>query len=133
MASKLITTGKVFRDIKKAKDLGSELGDSIWVDCEFENCELSGVYIYSAIFSRCIFDDVTFYWANAFQSKFIDCQFLSCDLRGDFNDASFVRCRFEKCELSDDNLGGKVEWEGAVAHECIVIGGSLPIVPAEEF
>jgi uncharacterized protein YjbI with pentapeptide repeats len=132
MASKLVKTGKIFRDIQKPLELGSDLEDSIWVECEFADCELSGIHIYSAVFFRCYFEESIFYWANAFQAKFIDCKFKRCDLRGDFNEASFVRCGFENCELGDDNLGGEVKWEGAVAHECVIIGDPLPIVPSHE-
>lgn len=133
MPSNLIVSGKKFRRVQKPTELGNELEDSVWVDCEFVDCELSGIYIYNAVFSRCYFEEAIFYWANAFRARFIDCKFLHCDLRGDFTEARFVRCGFERCEVGSDNLGGEVKWKGAIAHECVVSGEALPTAPSSEF
>ena len=110
-----------------------QLENSIWVDCRLENCHLSGVHINSALFSNCQFQDVEFYWCFAYQASFVNCTFLRCDLRGAFDETRFVRCRFEACEVGDNNLGGTTEWESAVAVDCVVIGDPLPIVEARDF
>lgn len=110
-----------------------QLRNSIWIDCRLENCHLSGVHIDSALFSNCQFQDVEFYWCFVYQASFVNCTFLRCDLRGDFHETKFVRCKFDACEVGDNNLGGKTSWEATVAVECVVIGDPLPIVENMDF
>lgn len=129
MSGHLVTTNGNFRGVQSPKKLGGDLDDSIWVDCEFIECDLSGIIISHAVFSGCRFCDTAFYSAWVFQAKFIDCKFDNCDLAGDFIQAIFVRCRFEKCDFGHADLDGVAKWEGAEAYECVVSDGSLPIVP----
>jgi len=123
-----IRTGEKFRGIKNPEELGSDLDGAIWVDCEFTDCELSGAWISDGIFSMCHFEDVCLYSCFAYGSTFIDCKFLRCDLRRTFDQARFIRCGFEACEVGDNGMGGTTAWKNAVAVECVVIGAPLPIV-----
>lgn len=123
-----IRTGEKLRGIKKHTELSRSLDDSIWVDCDLADCDLSGVCIGDAIFTKCHFEVVCLYWCHAFRATFIDCKFVNCDLRGSFDEAKFVRCGFVNCEVGDNNLGGTTEWENAVAVECVVSGSPLPVV-----
>ena len=122
-----VTTGKAFKGLKKPAELRKDLDHSVWVDCEFVDCEFSGIGLFGSVFSRCSFKEVIFYWASAFQVRFIDCKFIDCDMRGWFDESAFVRCGFENCEVGNDNLGGEVKWENSIAHECVVCGDPLPI------
>ncbi|GAA5495123.1 hypothetical protein Rhal01_01295 [Rubritalea halochordaticola] len=126
-----IHTGETFKKLTKAEQLGKDLENSIWVDCEFSHCALDGLQIYGAIFTRCHFEKVSLYWCSAFQATFIDCKFLRCDLRGDFIEARFIRCGFDQCETGDNNLGGKTEWTNAVTVECVT-STPLPIIQRED-
>ena len=122
-----IRLGERHQGVAKPAALSRDLADSIWVACEFKDCELSGAHISGSVFSDCVFDDVVLYWCHAFRSTFIGCTFRRCDLRGSFDEARFVRSRFEHCQVGDNNLGGTTEWENAVAVECVVIGDPLPL------
>ena len=124
----IIQTGKTFTDIKKSTELGETLDSSAWVDCSFRDCELSGVDIMDAVFTKCHFQNVSFYWCSAFKSVFIDCKFENCDLRGNFNDAKFIRCGIIDCAVGDNELGGITVWEDAISHETVVSGQPLPII-----
>ncbi|MEO0413539.1 MAG: pentapeptide repeat-containing protein [Verrucomicrobiota bacterium] len=107
---------------------GIDLEDSIWNDCQFDKCDISGIYIAGATFRRCNFKETIFYWCSAFASEFIECQFTDCDLRGFFDGAKFRHCEFTNCKIGDDSLGGKTEWENAEAIDCRIVGNPLPIV-----
>ena len=123
-----VRIGVNYRGIGEPSELANNLDDSVWVDCEFRECQLSGAGFSGAVFANCQFNEVILYWCMAFRATFIGCRFAQCDLRGAFSEARFVRCEFVKCEVGDNNLGGTTEWEDAVAVECVVSGPPLPIV-----
>jgi hypothetical protein len=130
--SSVIRIGEIYKNVARQENRSEDLGDSLWVDCRLEACELSGAILTGSIFTDCHFDNVVLYWCFAYKATFIGCSFKGCDLRGNFAEARFVKCRFENCEVGDNNLGGATRWENAQAEDCVVIGPPLPIVIVEE-
>ena len=130
MTPACIRIGEEICRVKSPEKLASNMDSSIWVNCRFDDCDLSGAQISNSMFTECHFKSVCLYWCHAFRAAFIDCEFVDCDLRGAFDEARFVKCRFTDCEVGDNNLGGTTEWEDAVSIECVVRGEALPIVAA---
>ena len=123
-----IFAGKRYRGMKSHREIGSPLENATWIDCDLQHVDLDSASIYSSVFSRCYFEKTSFYGCSAFRTQFLECKFIDCDLRGDFDEAVFLRCGFERCLVGDNNLGGITMWEDALSEECVVAGDPLPIV-----
>lgn len=117
--------------VKKEIGLGDQeliVEDGCYVDCTFDGLIAEGVFLSGSLFVGCKLKNTDLYWCHAFRCHFIDCEFVACDLRGNFDEAVFVRCRFNDCQYGSNELGGTTEWENAVAIETTVAGPPLPII-----
>jgi len=101
--------------------------NACYLDCVFSGLVAEGAYVVSSLFVNCAFEKTDLYWCHAFACHFIDCRFVACDLRGNFDHAAFVRCRFQKCDWGPNNLGGETVWDNATAIECVIDNPPLPI------
>jgi uncharacterized protein YjbI with pentapeptide repeats len=104
------------------------IDDSVFYNCSINKVAASGGQLIGSTFVSCIFNEVNLYWCMAFKSCFVNCKFQNCDLRGNFDQAKFIDCHFSGCQVGDNALGGKTEWENAVQINCNVNGSPLPIV-----
>ena len=118
--------------IEQTREDFNDFEDNVFVSCSFKDCSCEGAQI-SSVFVGCTFDTVNWYWCTGYRPSFINCTFRDCDLRGSLFGASFIRCEFDHCMTGVDNMGGDVEWEGALATDCVLIETELPIVPAADY
>ena len=102
--------------------------DDTYYNCAFTKIVAEGVHVSLSHFINCKFDIVDLYWCHAFKAYFVNCVFKSCDLRGNFDEASFIDCHFSGCNVGKNNLGGDTQWEKAVQINCNVNGDALPII-----
>jgi uncharacterized protein YjbI with pentapeptide repeats len=101
-------------------------------DSEFEEYILEGANLMDAVFERCTFKKVDFYWASMFRAKFVNCSLEDVDLRGaNMEGASFTGCRLVRCDFSRDNLGAEtnlspVRFEDTEQVDCIYSKAKVP-------
>lgn len=126
-----VIVGRSFAADDRFGDDGTHLDEVVVVGCTFVACGLDGAALFSASFVDCTFDGVSLYWCHAFRARFVGCRFERCDLRGNFDEAVFVRCRFAACATGPNELGGVTRWRGAAAIDCECEATSLPLAPPD--
>lgn len=68
-----------------------------FIECEFKDVDLRDMSIGAegGTFDRCVFNKCDFRGQHFFSPDFIDCIFEKCKMKNiNFNDASFLRCKF---------------------------------------
>ena len=73
--------------------------DSLFLECEFANCE--------------------WYWSLFNLAVFVGVKFTSCRFRGvSFSGCRFIECEFVRCEFSKDNMGGECNFRDSRWYGC---------------
>ena len=100
------------------------LESSLFVDCTFEDYDM-GTNLTESSFVNCEFSRVPFYWGLLFNAKFSNCRFSNVDFRGaNMIGVIFHKCRLSACDFSHDNLGADtdlspVEFQDSEQIDCL--------------
>ena len=100
------------------------LESSLFVDCTFEDYDM-GTNLTESSFVNCEFSRVSFYWGLLFNAKFSNCRFSNVDFRGaNMIGVIFHKCRLSACDFSHDNLGADtdlspVEFQDSEQIDCL--------------
>lgn len=117
--------GRAYGEVTQSQKF--DYTSAVFVDCSFTDMLSEGAEI-DAVFVRCRFIKVDWYWCIGHGAIFIECQFSDCDLRGSFYCTSFVGCRFDRCNAGENNLGGATKWDNCLATDCVFVDTILPII-----
>lgn len=106
------------------------LEEHVFRYCEFADIQLEGGHV-TSVFLGCDFTNCEWYWGLFNTAIFVDVKFSGCIFRGTaFSGIRFVDCEFENCQFLKDNLGGdcsfnEVSWFANVQKNCIGLGSEF--------
>ena len=109
-------------EINDAAMAKSALSGSVLCYCDFASMNIDGANV-DSLLQNCSITSVEWYWALFNCAILIECTFSQCTFRGvSFMGCTFVKCTFKDCRFLDDNLGGVCRMSDTELFACEVHG-----------